>query len=91
VLQDSQILMTQIYVKVKPGADSFNIKEEQIPVIKLEETPKNGRANHELLNRLEELLGVKPAILSGHKSRRKKLKIPLPENEIRQNMRDHNG
>lgn len=81
--------MTQIYVKVRPGSDEFRIKMKQIPEIMLEEEPENGRANLELVKKLEEILGVKPGIVSGHRSKRKKLEIPLKEDEIRRRMENH--
>lgn len=74
--------MTEIYVKVEPGSDSFRIEEGSITKVYLTEKAENGRANVELVRRLEKILGVKPGIISGHKSRRKKLKVPLPEKEI---------
>ncbi len=83
--------MTQIYVKVEPDSRKFSIEEDVIPKIKLEESPENGRANRELLKRLQKILGAKPGIISGHKSRRKKLEIPLDEDEIRQKMREYDG
>lgn len=80
--------MTKIYVKVRPGSPEFKIENQHIPIIHLENQPENGRANHELTNRLEQILDVKPGIISGHKSRRKKLQIPLPEQKIREKLKN---
>jgi len=91
VLEDSQILMTQIYVKVEPSSPEFKIEEGDIPKIYLEQEAENSKANQELVRRLQKILGEKPGIVSGHKSRRKKLKLNLPEEEIRSKLEDYNG
>jgi len=74
--------MTEFYVKVKPGRDNYKLEEGDFPIIHLESRAENGRANAELLKRLEQILGERPGIISGHQSRRKKLKIDLPEQKI---------
>ncbi len=83
--------MTQIYVKVEPGSTDFRIENGAIPKIYLEQEAENSKANQELVRRLEKILGEKPGIVSGHKSRRKKLKLNLPEEEIRNKLEDYNG
>ena len=75
--------MTQIHVKVEPDSDEFKIETGYMPKFYLENKAENGRANVELLNRLENILGKRPGIISGHKSRRKKLKTSLDEEEFR--------
>lgn len=74
--------MTEFYVKVKPGQDEFDIEDGNFPTFYLESRAENGRANAELLQRLEEILGNRPGIISGHQSRRKKLKTDLLEEEL---------
>ena len=74
--------MTEFYVKVKPDSDEFRIEQGTIKTVELEQKAENGRANAELVRRLEEILGEKPGIVSGRKSRRKKLKIGMPEKQI---------
>lgn len=85
MLQGSQIhtVMTEVYVKVEPDADRFEVEESNITRIRLESKAEQGKANSELIRRLADLLGEKPAIISGHKSRRKKLKLSMPEEEFR--------
>ena len=80
------IQITELYFKVKPDSDRFEVNTSQIPVIKLTEKPENGRANAELLHRLEEITGERPGILSGHSSRRKKLVFDQEKQEIREKL-----
>ena len=75
--------MTEIHVKVEPDSDEFKVETGYMPKFYLENKAENGRANVELLNRLENILGQRPGIISGHKSRRKKLKTSLDEEEFR--------
>lgn len=74
--------MTEFYVKVKPDQDKYKVEDGNFPTFYLESPAENGRANSELLQRLERILGERPGIISGHQSRRKKLKIDLPEEEL---------
>lgn len=74
--------MTEFYVKVDPDSDSFEIRTDTITRIKLESKAENGKANTELIAELGKILGNKPGIVSGHKSRRKKIMIDMPEKEI---------
>lgn len=78
--------MTQLHVKVEPDSSEFKIEMGYMPKIYLENKAENGRANAELLNRLEKILGERPGIMSGHKSRRKKLKTSLDEEEFRRRL-----
>ncbi len=75
--------MAKIYVKVEPESEEFSVETEgMFPRIHLTETAENGRANTELIDRLKEILGEKPGIVSGHKSRRKQVAVDLPKQEI---------
>lgn len=74
--------MAEVYLKVKPGADKFRIEFGDFPTLYLENRAEAGRANTELISRLKEILGEKPGIVSGHNSRRKKIRVDLPEDEI---------
>lgn len=78
--------MTEIHVKVEPDSSEFKVEMGYMPKIYLENKAENGRANVELLNRLEKILGDRPGIMSGHKSRRKKLKTSLDEEEFRRRL-----
>ncbi|MFB6192689.1 MAG: DUF167 domain-containing protein [Candidatus Nanohaloarchaea archaeon] len=80
--------MTEFYVKVKPGQEEFRIEEGSFPTIFLESEAENGKANVELVQRMKQILGEKPGIISGHKSRRKKLKVDLSEEKVEQKMEE---
>ncbi|MFB6147579.1 MAG: DUF167 family protein [Candidatus Nanohaloarchaea archaeon] len=81
--------MAEIYVKVRPGQEEFGIEMKDFPVVSLENEAENGRANRELVDRLEQLLGERPGILSGHRSKRKKIRVDLPEDEVVERLEQH--
>lgn len=81
--------MAEIYIKVVPGSENFDIEFNDFPTIYLESEPEHGKANSELINRLKNILGEKPAIVSGHRSRRKKIKVGLEKEEIRGRLERH--
>ncbi|MFB6204249.1 MAG: DUF167 domain-containing protein [Candidatus Nanohaloarchaea archaeon] len=83
--------MGSIYVKVRPGSEEFRIEENDFLTVYLEEDAEKGRANSELVSRLEDVLGVKPGIISGHSSRRKKLRADMPADEMKEKMVNHDG
>lgn len=74
--------MTELYIKVKPDSKEFRVKIATYPIFYLENSAKNGKANAELITRIQSLTGKKPSIVSGHKSRRKKIKIELKRQEF---------
>ncbi|MFB6099819.1 MAG: DUF167 domain-containing protein [Candidatus Nanohalobium sp.] len=80
--------MTEFYVKVEPGSGEFRMEDGSIPRVYLTEPAENGRANSELISKLSEVLGQKPGIVSGHHSRRKKLKVDIPEEKVEEILRD---
>lgn len=80
--------MTEVNVKVEPGSTEFRIETGYMPKIYLEQEAEHGRANAELLNRLEKILDERPGIVSGHNSRRKKLKTSLTQKEFRRKLED---
>jgi len=80
--------MTQLYVKVQPDSDGFRIERGTYPKIYLGNKAENGKANTELLNRLEEITGEQPGIVSGHKSKRKKIAIDMTEKEFEECIED---
>jgi uncharacterized protein (TIGR00251 family) len=83
-------MMPEIYVKVKPDTE-FEIEMKDFPLIGLESEASQGRANSELLRKFEEITGEKPAIISGHKSRRKKLKIQQDKKEFKRKLVEYDG
>lgn len=84
-------ILAEINVKIKPGQNEFRIETGYMPKIFLKAEPENGKANSELLQRLEEITGEKPGIISGHKSRRKKLKFQKTEEEVREALGEISG
>lgn len=79
--------MTEIYVKVEPDSSEFRIKKGSIPKIYLEQPAENNQANTELVRKLEEITGERVGIVSGHKSRRKKLSVDSSKKEFKQKLR----
>ena len=80
--------MTKFYVKVETDSDSFKVKEGSITKVFLTEPAENGRANAELIRELAEILDQKPAIISGHKSTRKKLKADISEEKLERKLEE---
>lgn len=78
----------EIYVKVEPDSAEFKVEKGSIPKIYLENPAENGKANSELVRKLEKLTGEKPGIISGHKSRRKKLKIDMKRKDFEEKLEE---
>ncbi len=74
------------YVKVEPNSTNFSIEKGSMLRVELEQPSENGRANTELIRGLEGILGQKPAIVSGHRSRRKKLRVDISEKEYEERL-----
>lgn len=83
--------MTEIYVKVEPDSREFRVENGHIPKIYLESEAENGQANDELKRRLKQITGHKTGIVSGHRSRRKKIVIDMPEKQLRQKLGEKHG
>jgi uncharacterized protein (TIGR00251 family) len=82
--------MTEFYVKVKPDSGEQAVKTSStITQVKLESSAEQGRANTELLNLMQEILDEKVGIISGHQSRRKKLKTSLDWHKVKQRLEDY--
>lgn len=82
--------MPEIYVKVRPGTE-FGVEMKTYPVIGLEAEAENGKANSELLRKLEDVTGERPGIISGHKSRRKKLKTQMDKQRFKEELKKYDG
>ena len=78
--------MAEFYVKVETECNEFRIVNRNITKVKLTEVAKNGKANAELVRELTEILGQKPAVVSGHHSNRKKLKINMSEEKVKERL-----
>lgn len=82
--------MSEFYVKVKPESSQQAVNtSSSIIEIRLESAAENGRANSELLRLMQKILGEKPGIISGHKSRRKKLKTSLSKELVDQRLEQY--
>ncbi|WP_414837786.1 DUF167 family protein [Candidatus Nanosalina sp. VS9-1] len=79
--------MTEIYVKVRPDSEEISVDTSSAIVqIDLTEPAENGRANSQLLQLIHERTGEEAAIVSGHRSRRKKIKFQIKEESFRQKL-----
>ena len=74
--------MAEFCVKVETECYEFYIEDRSITEVGLTEVAENGRANAELVRELTGILGQKPAVVSGHHSSRKKLKINMSEEKV---------
>ena len=82
--------MTEFYVKVQPdsGEQSVNTSSS-ITEVKLKQPAEMGRANTELIQLMTEILGEEPGIISGHQSRKKKLKTDLPQKKVEERLENY--
>jgi uncharacterized protein YggU (UPF0235/DUF167 family) len=76
--------MVEIYAKVNTGEPQFNVETGPMLKISLTEKAENGRANAELILELTRILEEEVAIIKGHKSSRKKLKVELTKEVVDQ-------
>lgn len=78
-------IMSEVYVKVRPESGKIEVDTNSAIIrIDLTEPAENGKANAQLLKFLEEQTGEEAAIISGHRSRRKKVKIDVGEKKLRE-------
>lgn len=80
--------MTEFYVKVETDSDEFKIEGGKIPRVCLTAPARNGKANSELITQFEEILGCRPAIVSGHTSKRKKIAVNVSSSQIKDKISD---
>ncbi|MFH1785491.1 MAG: DUF167 domain-containing protein [Candidatus Micrarchaeota archaeon] len=71
-----------VEVSVVPNSKKFSIlvKNKRVKVA-LKNKPENNRANIELVAGLSNLMGKEVKLISGHKSKNKKLSINITESE----------
>lgn len=81
--------MTDFYVKVKPDSKEFSLERGHITKVYLEKSAEKGRANAELIKRFSDILDAEVGLISGHKSRRKKLRADVSEEELDENLRSY--
>lgn len=75
------------YVKVQPDSQKFKVEKNDFYKVYLEQPAEHGKANNELIRRLKQILGQKPGIVSGHNSRRKRIKVDIDEEKFENKMR----
>ncbi len=69
-------------VSVVPKSGKFKILEKNgIIKINLRSAPEDNKANLELVKEFEKLFGKPVRILSGVKSKKKKIELPITQNE----------
>lgn len=71
-----------VEVSVVPKSGGFGIKKKEGRIkVYLKSPPENNRANLELIKEFEKLFGKPVMIISGAKSKKKKMEIPIEEKE----------
>lgn len=71
-----------IEVSVIPNSKKFAISvKDGMVKVHLEKPPENNKANLELISKFSKLFGKEVHLISGHKSKHKKLAIAISENE----------
>lgn len=79
--------MTEVYIKVRPDSEQNGVDTSSTIIqMDLTEPAENGRANSQLLQFIRERTGEEAAIVSGHRSRRKKVKLQMDEESFREKL-----
>jgi len=82
--------MTEFYVKVRPNNSEQAVNtSSSITELRLEQPAENGRANSELIQLMKNILDEEPGIISGHRSRHKKLKTGLTRDEVEKRLEQY--
>jgi len=82
--------MTEFYVKVRPNNSEQAVNtSSSITELRLEQPAENGRANSELIQLMKNILDEEPGTISGHRSRRKKLKTGLTRDEVEKRLEQY--
>jgi len=72
----------QIDITAMPNSKRFSVSVKDGKVrISLKSSPENNKANIELIRELSKLLGTEVRIVSGFKSKRKRIQINMGEEE----------
>ena len=75
---------TILSLKVSAGKKEFSLRwdgEKKVLFIKTKENALKGKANREILKETKKFFGTETKIVSGNKSKNKKLKIMAPKEE----------
>ncbi len=80
--------MGRIRVFVRPSRPRARIVcVGEFVVVDIDEPPERGRANAALVKLMRKVVGVKPEIVSGYKSREKVLEFPgMGDDEVRETL-----
>lgn len=74
-----------VEVTVAPKSGKFRIREKNgIIKVGLKSAPEGNKANLELVKEFEKLFGKPVRIVSGAKSKKKKIELPVSETEWKQ-------
>ncbi|MCD6403481.1 MAG: YggU family protein [Candidatus Aenigmarchaeota archaeon] len=65
-----------VEIKVIPNSPKFKVKTNSFIKVYLTSEPKRGKANKELINMFKKIFGVEVKILSGARTKTKKLLLP---------------
>ncbi len=77
-----KLQMSHFHIKVEPEQDEFRIDTGgTYPRIRVQAPAEAGRANAELTARLSDELETDVGIVSGHRSRRKKIAVDMERDE----------
>ena len=74
------MMIAEVTVAPKSGKFSISVKGDRIK-ISLKSTPEQNKANLELVKELSRALDSTVKIISGHKSKHKRLEISISEDE----------
>ena len=92
VLEDSHILdpkMTELYIKITPDSKQIDVDTStKIIQVNLTEEAENQRANTQLLDLIKKRTGEEASIKKGHRSRRKKIRTDLSEEQFRKRLEE---
>jgi uncharacterized protein YggU (UPF0235/DUF167 family) len=80
--------MNDFYCKVETEASEFDVEVDSMIRASLTEEAENNRANLELVQRLSDILDTEVAIIEGSKKRRKKLKIDISKDKMREKVEE---
>jgi len=81
--------MTELYIKIKPDSKEIDVDtDSRIIEIKLTEKAENQRANTQLLDLIGQRTGEEASIKKGHRSRRKKIRTDLSEEQFRKRLEE---
>jgi len=70
---------------IRTGKKKFGLSfdsEDDILIIEITERPEKGKANKEIIKELKKIFNSQVELVSGLKSKKKRIKISLPKQEV---------